>query len=328
MIKQRSGIVCAGILCADVLGKTIDQLPQKGKLSLVSNISLEIGGCAANVAIALSKIGLDATIVGKIGDDSLGQFLKDTLEKEHVNIEGLRIDPSVSTAASMVMISSDGERSIIHSLGANQHFNFEDIDLSVVASARILLIAGTFLMPSFDGAGTEALLKYAQDKGVLCCMDTAWDSTGEWMGKIRTALPYLDWFMPSYDEACALTGETDPPKIAEALLRTGVKNVIIKLDAGGCYMKTAADSGAVIPAYDKVVPVDCSGAGDSFCAGFLAGLYHGWDLRTCASFANAVGAHCIVHIGTTAGIRSMQEILLFMKEYENGNSSILTGSAH
>lgn len=316
MLINQNDIVCVGILCADILGKTIDQFPGKGKLSLVENINLEIGGCAANVAISLAKIGLRPAIIGKIGDDSLGHFAKKALEQENVNINSLRIDPSVSTAASMVMISADGERTILHSLGANEHFCFDDINLGVVRQSKILLIAGTFLMPSFDGAGTEKLLKYARQHNVLCCMDTAWDASGKWMETIDAALPYLDWFMPSYEEAVHLTGKTSAADIAEALLAKGVKNVIIKLDASGCYLKAANEPGEIIPAFDKVKAVDSSGAGDSFCAGFLAGLSQGWDLYQCARFANAVGAHCVRQIGTTAGIKPMSEILDFIKEYE------------
>ena len=113
MDKEKSHIACIGILCADIMGKTIDQLAEKGKLSLVDSISLHAGGCAANVAIALSKIGLPPAIIGKVGDDSLGNYLINTLKNESINVEGLQIDSQVSTSASMVMISDDGERTII-----------------------------------------------------------------------------------------------------------------------------------------------------------------------------------------------------------------------
>ncbi|WP_336516683.1 carbohydrate kinase family protein [Pollutibacter soli] len=316
MAAKKSGIICAGILCADVLGKTIDQLPEKGKLSLVDKITLQVGGCAANVAISLAKIGLQPTIVGKIGDDSLGKFLLDTLQKDEVDTSGLKVDDAVSTSASMVMISTDGERSIIHSFGANSHFAFEDIDLGVVADAKVLLIAGTFLMPSFDGEGTRKLLKYAKEKGLICCMDTAWDSKGEWMKKIESSLEYLDWFMPSYDEAFELTNLRAPEDMAAVFFSKGVKNVIIKLNAEGCYVQEQGKEGFIVPSFNRVQAVDSSGAGDSFCSGFLTGLHEGWDVRKSARFANAVGAHCIMKIGTTAGIKSKEEILRFIEEYE------------
>lgn len=315
-------IACVGILCVDALGKPVDSLPEKGKLKFVDNITLQIGGCAANVAISLAKIGLYPSVIGRIGNDRLGEILLDALKSEKVEVKGLKVDASVSTSASLVMISNDSERSIVHSMGANRYFCFEDIDLDIIRNSRILLVAGTFLMPAFDGKGTEKLLKFATRNNLLCCMDTAWDSTGEWMNKIETCLPYLDWFMPSYEEACKLSYKTDPEEIAQLFLSKGVKNVIIKLDSQGCFVKPQNENGFTVPSYNKINVKDSSGAGDSFCAGFIAGLYNKWDVRKCAMFANAVGAHCVMEIGTTTGIKTMDEVLAFMKDYEAGNLAV------
>ncbi len=317
MNAGKSGVVSVGILCADILGKTINELPEKGKLNLIDKISLQIGGCAANVAIGLAKIGVPSGIIGRIGEDSLGIFVADTLQKEKVNVAGLKRARDMSTSASMVMIDAGGERSIIHSLGANQYFCFNDIDKQIVSQSKILLIAGTFLMPSFDGEGTRKLLQYAGEQGVLCCMDTAWDATGEWMTRIESSLPYLDWFMPSYDEGCELTGQTNPSAIAAVLFSKGVKNVIIKMNAEGCYVEPANEEGFMVSSFSRVKAIDSSGAGDSFCAGFITGLYHGWSILQSATFANAVGAHCIMEIGTTSGIKPLDEILEFITEYNS-----------
>jgi sugar/nucleoside kinase (ribokinase family) len=311
-----SDIVCVGILVADVLGKPVDSLPEKGKLGLVEKMSLQIGGCAANVVIDLSRLGLKSTVIGKIGDDNFGKFLLETLNTEKVDVTGLKIDKTVSTSASMVMISGDGERSILHSFGANAKFGFDDIDLEIVKKSKILLIAGTFLMPDFDGEGTEKLLKFARENNVLCCMDTAWDSKGHWLTKIERSLKYLDWFMPSYDEAREMSGKTDPGVISSFFQSKGVKNVIIKLGNEGCYIKPENGNGYLVPAFNKVKVIDTSGAGDSFCAGFITGLSQDWDIPECAKFANAVGAHCIMKIGTTAGIKSIEETLEFIRDYE------------
>lgn len=311
-----SDIVCVGILVADVLGKPVDSIPEKGKLGLVDKISLQIGGCAANVVIDLAKLGLKTTVIGKIGDDNFGKFLLDTLNSEKVDVSGLKVDKNVSISASMVMISGDGERSILHSFGANAKFGFDDINPEVVKNSKILLIAGTFLMPDFDGEGTEKLLTFAKENGVLCCMDTAWDSKGQWIKKIESSLKYLDWFLPSYDEACEMSGKTKPEEIAQFFNSKGVKNVIVKLGNEGCFVKPGNEKGYLVPAFNKVKAIDTSGAGDSFCAGFIAGLYKGWDIPACAKFANAVGAHCIMQIGTTTGIKSIEETLEFIRDYE------------
>ena len=309
-------IVCVGILVADVLGKPVDSLPEKGKLALVDKMSLQIGGCAANVVIDLARLGINSSVIGKIGDDNFGKFLLDTLNSEKVDISGLKVDKNVSTSASMVMISNDGERSILHSFGANAKFGFDDINPDIIKNSKILLIAGTFLMPDFDGKGTEKLLKFAKEHGVLCCMDTAWDSKGQWLEKIEPSLQYLDWFMPSYDEACEMSRKTKPEEIAQFFCSKGVKNVIVKMNNKGCFVKPCNEKGYLVPAFNKINVIDTSGAGDSFCAGFITGLYKGWNIQNCARFANAVGAHCIMQIGTTTGIKSTEETLEFIRNYE------------
>jgi sugar/nucleoside kinase (ribokinase family) len=113
-----------------------------------------------------------------------------------------------------------------------------------------------------------------------------------------------------------MSGKKTPEEIAHFFHSKGVKNVIIKLGHEGCFVKHADEKGYQVPAFNKVKAIDTSGAGDSFCAGFIAGLYMGWDIPLCAKFANAVGAHCIMQIGTTAGIKSIEETLRFMKDYE------------
>lgn len=312
---KRFDVACVGISCADVLAKPVDKLPDRGKLGLVDELLMKMGGCASNAAIDLAKIGMKAAFVGKLGDDGFGRFILDRFSAEKVDISGVKKDPSVPTSASIVLIGSDGERSILHCIGSNGRFGFEDIDLGIVFDSKILLVAGTFLMPGFDGPGAEMLLRTARAHGVVTCLDTAWDSTGTWLDKIGCALPHIDWFLPSYEEAREMAGgRTNPAEIAEFFIEKGVANAVIKLGKDGCYVRPANRPGFRVPTYEKVKVVDTSGAGDAFCAGFLTGLAHGWDIEKCARFANAVGSHCVMSIGTTDGIKPMREILKFMEE--------------
>jgi len=311
-------VACVGILCADVLAKPVDKLPEKGKLEVIDTLQLQVGGCATNAAIGLSKMGIKTALIGKVGDDGFGRFLQEVLNSGKVDISGLKVDGGVPTSASVVTISRDGERSILHCLGSNSRFSFEDVNTEIVRNSKILFIAGTFLMPEFDGEGTERLLKLAVDSGKVCCMDTAWDSTGQWMDKIKGSLVYLDWFLPSYEEARELSKEDKPEDMARLFQTKGVKNVVVKLGKNGCYVKPASKEGFYAPTYNDVQVVDTSGAGDSFCAGFLTGLVKGWDVNMCAKFANAVGSHCVMEIGTTTGIKPMDEIFYFLSEHEPG----------
>jgi sugar/nucleoside kinase (ribokinase family) len=133
------------------------------------------------------------------------------------------------------------------------------------------------------------------------------------MNKIEGSLCLLDWFMPSYDEAVMLSGKNKPEEISMVFSEKGVKNVVIKLGEKGCYVKPFDGSGFYSPAY-KAQTIDTSGAGDAFCAGFITGMIKGWGAPDCARFANAAGAGCVSAIGTTAGIKSFDQIKEIMDD--------------
>lgn len=306
-------VSCVGILTADVLAKPIENLPEKGLLSKIDHIQLFLGGCASNAAIDLAKLGASVQIFGKVGKDSFGRFVINEVKSAGVNVEGLVESETTQTSASVVAISEDGERSVIHCFGTNAEFSLADIDFEKIKQSKILFIAGTFLMSRFDGKEAMELLKMAKSEGILCCLDTAWDPSGEWMNKISSNMPYLDWFMPSFEEAIKLSGKTEPEDIAKVFIDMGVKNVVVKLGSKGCYVKPQGQEGFCVSTYNDTPVVDTSGAGDSFCAGFIMGLSQGWEIEKCAKFANAVGSHCVMEMGTTTGIKSMNEILSFME---------------
>ncbi|MGI6113095.1 MAG: carbohydrate kinase family protein [Mahellales bacterium] len=309
-------IVCLGVLCADAIVKPVDKFPDKGKLNLVDQLELHTGGCATNAAIDLAKMGIKPAIIGKVGNDGFGNFLYNTLKKEGVDVKGLKLSKDVSTSASIVLSSSDGERTFLHCLGSNAEFQNTDIDFTIIENAKILFIAGSLLMPKFDGQQTADTLKKAQDAGVYTVLDTAWDSTGRWMSAIKPCLPYLDLFIPSIEEAEMISGKSDVNDMADVFIGLGAKLAVIKMGKRGCFIKRPDGTTYTIPTYLDVKAVDTTGAGDAFAAGFITGIYKGWDLEQCGKFANAVGTHCVMAMGASNGIKPLDEILAFIKERE------------
>jgi sugar/nucleoside kinase (ribokinase family) len=307
-------VTCLGILVADLVGKPVDEYPERGKLVLVDQLELHNGGCASSTAIDLAKIGVKTGVIGKVGSDGLGDFMISALERSGVDARGVIRDPEVGTSGTMVMVHSDGERSFIHYLGANAALKEEDVYFGLLDGTKILHIAGTFLMPGIDGEPTAHILQKAQSRGIITALDTAWDSRGRWMSVLKPCLPYIDYAVPSIEEARQVTGEHDPADVAKVLMDNGVKAVALKMGEEGCYIRSA-DEEYRIPRFE-VKAVDALGAGDSFSAGFLAGVYYGWDLEKTGRFANAVGALCVMALGATTGIKSLEETLAFMEGYK------------
>ena len=309
-------VVCLGILVADVWGRPVNDWPERGRLSLVDEVGIGVGGCAANTGVALAKLGGDVAIMGKVGVDGFGDFVTNTLREAGADISGVVRDAGIGTSATLVMIDDAGERTFIHYPGANARLKPEELDLGLVKSARIFHLAGTALMPGFDGAPAASVLKAAQDAGVTTCMDTAWDATGRWMSLLGPQFEYADICTPSFSEAVELTGLKDPREVAGALLDLGPRIVALKMGEEGSYVRTA-DTELSVPAFNVNV-VDGTGAGDAFVAGFLRGVLEGWDLERTATFANATGGLCAEGLGTSAGLRSFEGTLEFIAEQGRG----------
>ncbi len=305
-------VACLGILVADVVGKPIDGIPERGRLQFVEQMELHSGGCAANTAMALAKIGIETAILGKIGDDGFGDFLEREMKHCGVQTGGLVRARTGTTSATMVMVAADGERTFLHHVGVNATFKEEDFPLARLAGTPFLNVAGCFLMPGFDGEPTARLLRRVKaETSATVVLDTAWDPTGQWMKTLAPVLPFVDYFLPSYEEAVELSGQTDPEEIARVFLAYGIGVVGIKLGEKGAYIRPKDGNGFYVPSYTVSV-ADALGAGDCFVAGFLTGLVQGWDLERTARFACATGAHCVTALGATTGIRPLEEIEAFM----------------
>lgn len=308
-------VACIGIVVADVISKPVDMIPDRGRLGLVDRIEMYTGGCAVNSAVDMAKIGLSVTVIGKIGKDGFGRFISNTLKDEKVDVSGLVAGSKSSTSTSVVLSDSDGERTFLHCLGANAEFTDTDVDFKIIEKSKIVFIAGTMLMPAFDGVPCAGVLRRAKEMGKLTVLDTAWDSKGRWMEVLEPCMPYIDLFIPSYEEAVQLSGKEKPEEIADSFLSMGVKIAVIKLGKDGCFIKVQSGETYTIPTYTDIKPVDTTGAGDSFVAGFLTGMRKGWSLYDCGKFANAVGTHCVMAIGASTGIKSLDEIQSFMSRY-------------
>ena len=309
-------VACIGIIVADIIAKPVDDIPASGRLELIDTVELHTGGCAANAAINMAKIGLNVTLGGKIGNDFFGSSISHMIKSEGVDISGVVAGKKSITSSSIVLSHSSGERSFLHCFGANAEFKDTDINLEIINEANIIFIAGALLMPAFDGESCAKVLEYAKKSGKYTVMDTAWDSQGRWMEVIKPCLRFIDYFIPSYEEAAKLSGKENPEEIADYFLSQGVKVAVIKLGKDGCFIKTKGNNKHTIPTYAHIKAVDTTGAGDSFAAGFITGLVKGWSLYDCGRFANAVGAHCVMSIGASSGIRKLEEIQEFMRQNE------------
>lgn len=311
---EKKKVLCTGIIVADFLVKPVKESPQKGKLTLVEKAEIHLGGCAVNTGVVLKKLGVNVAIMGKVGNDDLGKFIVGKLKEEGVEIDAIKISPEVNTSGTAVLVHSDGERSFIHSIGANAHFSLSDIDFDYVKKFHILHIAGALLMPGFDGAPMAEAFKKAKEAGLITCLDTAWDSTGRWLEILKDSFPFVDFFLPSIEEAKMITGKEKPEEIAKVLLDFGVKNVCLKMGENGSFIMNTEEK-HYFPAL-KINVVDATGAGDGYVAGFIVGLVNNFSFEKCGLLANLTGAKIAISFGATSGVKSWDDLVKFGENYD------------
>ena len=294
-------IVCLGILVADVLVRPVDDVPW-GTLALVDDVVLRGGGCALNTASALVRLGVPATVAGKVGADGFGDFLLGLLDERGVGRDGVVRDPSTPTSASVALVSGAGERTFLHMVGASARLRAEEVDAALLAAASCVHVAGALVLEELDGEPTAALLAAARGRGAVTSLDTVHDASGRW-SRIEPSLPHLDLVLPGIAEGRAISGAEDPASVAAWFRGRGVGIVALKMGADGCYVAGDEFEGHV-PA-PHVHAVDGTGAGDAFAAGFLAAHLAARPLEEAARVACAAGALATTAVGGYDGLAGL-----------------------
>ena len=275
------------------------------------DIQLLMGGDALNQAVSTCMLGGKVGLMGVVGNDRLGDVLMNQLANYPLEVLNRKIDSK--TGISIVLCKPDGHRHFILQTGHNQYLRYEHIDEQAVRDAKILSIGSCMALASLDGADTIRLLDFARSVGTTTAMDIKINRTQYDMPPILESLRHVDYLLPSEADVKTLTGEgEDPVKMVQSLHDMGVKNVILKLGEKGCYISADGVEKAV-PAF-KARSVDTTGAGDAFTGAFLHAKAKGWDVETCARFANAAGAVCVEVPGACGAIRSEAQVLERMRQ--------------
>lgn len=308
---RRFDVLVVGMQVIDLLiNGDVEQVFTR-ETTTADNIQLLMGGDALNQAVSLSMMGGNIGLMSVVGNDRLGEVLLNQLANYPLTVFAPKIESK--TGISVVLCKPDGQRNFILQTGHNQHFCYDHIDEQAVADSKIVSIGSCMALPSFDGEDTIRLLDYAKSVGTLSAMDIKMNYGNYNMPAILESLRHVDYLLPSELDVKNITGvDESPEKMVQALHDIGVKNVVLKLGELGCYI-SAEGMEKMIPACKPDRCIDTTGAGDTFTGAFLHAKAKGWDLETCARFANAAGSICVEMAGACGAIRSEAQILERMK---------------
>ncbi len=301
-----------GFITFDCLGWPYVQMPEGGGTVMVEDFALAVSGAAGTAAIAAAKMGLRVQAVGGVGRDLMGEWVHRRLGDFAVNTELLQTIDGGRTSSSIVTTRADGSRPVLHLKGATGDFYVPDADFDRVTDARVVHFGGVGLMTRMDQGQNARLARHAQARGAITTVDVFASSQAE-MAAVAQVLPYTDYFLPSIEEAQALTGRTDLEGTAEYFLEQGVGCCVFTLGAEGAYYRDQSGRSFSIPAFAVDVRCTC-GCGDAFNAGFAVALKHGFDPETAVRFAQATSALNATGLGSQAGVVDFESTLRFMRQ--------------
>ena len=288
---------------------------------LVPSGTLAVGGSGAIVACGAARLGLRVAFAGRVGDDDAGRYMRDRLDAHGVDTEALTLDPHRPTPLTVVLTRGD-DRAIVTASGTLAATTADDVPPALTAAARHVHSASYFLMPHLAAALPD-LLRTARRRGATTSVDTNDDPTGRWEpAGLAAVLAHTDFLLPNAAEAWQLASSTD---IADPADVTDPAEAAARLAARGpvTVVKNGAD-GALCHDGERLLttrgirvePVDAVGAGDSFDAGFIAGLLNGMPLADALRLAAVCGALSTRAPGGTAAQPTWDEALTRLTETE------------
>ncbi|MFN0191293.1 MAG: carbohydrate kinase family protein [Aestuariivirga sp.] len=300
-----------GFITFDCLCWPFTEVPEGGGCNFVEEFTLAVSGAAGTAVIAAAKMGLKSLAVGGVGEDLMGDWVLKRLTDFGVDISTMQRKPEWRTSSSIVTTRADGSRPALHMNGATRDFYVDDAMMNQVIDARVVHLGGVGLMKAMDQGRNRELAKRAKARGAITTVDVFAGSPDD-LPAIADVLPYTDYFMPSIEEAQALTGRSDAGDMSKVFLDMGVTCCIFTLGAEGAYYRHRDGKTFRIPAFDIAVKCTC-GCGDAFNAGFAVAACKGFNPEDTVRFAQATSALNANGLGSQAGVKSFDHTLEFMR---------------
>jgi 2-dehydro-3-deoxygluconokinase len=290
-----------------------------GRIKSSGSLVKNIGGSESNVAIGISRLGHSAAWISRIGKDPFGEEILYRLNAERVNTSNVSVETRAGTGIMFKERIRGGQPSVYYyrNSSAATYLSKTDIDEDLIKKAKILHVTG--ITPALSPSCFEVVLhaiSVAKKHGVKVSFDPnlrlkLW-SIENARATLLPIAEQADLFFPGLEEARQMLNNDDLTKheVVSAFLDMGIQQVILKLGPEGCI--TANQSQQILSKGFQVNEIDAVGAGDGFCAGYLAGVLKGWQNRNCAELANATGALAVTEVGDCDALPTLEEVEQFM----------------
>src|SRR5471032_1352112 len=288
---------------------------QNGDLAEVGHFHKRIAGADSNVAIGLSRLGFNVTWLSRVGADSLGRFVIDTLEKEGLDCRHVAIDPAHPTGFQLKSRTDDGSDPVVEYFrrgSAASHLSVQSITAQLLSAQHL---HATGIPPALSASARELSFELMTRMAAAVrsvsfdpnLRPSLWPSEKQMIEDINALAALAHWVLPGLGEGRLLTGYQEPWDIAAFYLDQGAAVVAIKLGADGAYYRTHRDEGfvAAVPV-QKVV--DTVGAGDAFAVGVVSALLENHSVAQAVSRGNWIGAQAVQSRGDMEGLPTREQL--------------------
>ena len=295
MRNSRVDVVGLGLNATDTV-ILVHDFPALGGKERVVSLSRQAGGQVATALVTCQRLGLRTRYVGKVGDDEAGRFQLASLRNEGLDVRQTRVVPKTPNQLAYIIVDkATGERTVFWDRDPRLAISPSELSEEAVCSAKILHL---------DGCDVEACLQAAQwahrvGNPVVADFDTVYK-------EVERLFPFVDHLIASSNFLPAATGEADPFRVLELMVREyGVRVPGMTLGREGALVLWQ-DRFIYSPGF-VVEAVDTTGAGDVFHGAFIYGLLAGWEMDRILEFSNAMAALNCTSLGARGGIRSRPE---------------------
>lgn len=309
-MNEAPKILVAGELFLDLILSGFDVWPGPGQEAFAREFRRDIGGGAAITASGLAKLGNACGVVGTVGADT-GNWLVQQLNNNGVNTGALRFDSNEPTAFTVV-VSMPHDRTFLTYPGANRGLLPLLLETAKAPSLNEIRHIHLAFAPALDIAAD--LFQQLHARNCTLSFDIGWHEHWLKHSEAPAILRHVDIFFPNEIEARCITGEDDPLSMLKEFEAAGLRRVAVKLGARGAALLW--DGEYIFAPAHPVMPVDTTGAGDCFDAGFLHAWLHGEPPEGCLKIANICGALSTQAHGGIAGFPTLEQLKL---ELSKGN---------
>jgi ribokinase len=270
----------------------VERHPAVGETVVGSMLAPVPGGKGLNQAVAASRAGCHVALVGAVGEDDDGAWLRGVAADDHIDLRYLTAHPDLPTGSALIVVDDLGANTVTVSAGANAAAAFPDVSLAsgdvVCAQLEVPVEAVAAALLAAHDAGARSVLNPSP------------------IGAGVALVPSADVVVVNQHEAASLVGPGEPLRQAQQI-RTGDQVVVVTLEASG--VVSSGPSGDHVVAGVHVHPVDTTGAGDCFLGVLAASLADGLDLLTALERANLAAAISVTRAGTVSAMPSAAELL-------------------